>query len=258
MMRNYSWDTNIEEYYRNLCSGKNAKNIFLYYGTSKLNLDTNKDNEIDPMYSIKNKIAPRVFEYGIGFYLTPYINIAIGYALTSKIENLNTNSDNDISNHIRGLNKSCNIHIYELDLHTSPYDIKYCINGNDYIRELCTTIWGYHNNLFYHKRNDLTVGRLCGHSWDDEFKNTHPYFSNIIQDPFCEDTHSFIWRCIHSIKEIPDNDRRYTLPIQFCLHKDRRSIIKHKHISYSAYELLNHRNIMFELLQSISIDNGGD
>lgn len=252
-MKKDVFDNCAQEYNNYLSDIINSKrNFFLYYGTSKLYLDTIK--QIEPTHSLTDKsTVPNIFEFGIGFYLAEYCSTAIGYALQDKIEMLNVENDDEIKEHLSDEHKGCNIHIYELSIDNDNFKIDICLSLKDYKDELTKTINGYKEDAFYHKENDITIGPLCGEYWDEFFKEKNINSLNM------EDISSFIDKCIDSIELIPDDDNNtnYVLPIQYCLHQNRMSIIKHEVIEFSPNELLCHDKVLLKLKKIITESEGG-
>ena len=75
------------------------ENVYFYYGTDNLELDITIP--INPSHPSQKK-----FEFGNGFYLSEYVNVAIDYArngqLDRYLQNMNCENEEDIKRLING------------------------------------------------------------------------------------------------------------------------------------------------------------
>lgn len=148
---------------------------------------TDKDFEIDPEYFDK-KYKP-IFEHGVGFYITPNVNVMKGYAKSKytfaknqqAIENRKVKglSSETLENLLGIINEEPQLylHIFSVDsnilsrgLNVCEYE--YTINNvNPFIQNVRTCLNGYSKSIdgYYKPNRDITVGTLIGEIWDSYF-----------------------------------------------------------------------------------------
>lgn len=188
--------------------------ITLYYGTKDLELV-----DINPRHNKNDESNFKVFEFGGGFYLTPHLNVAVGYSMIDSCKTFSESiSKDDITSLINVEHKfESNIHSFKLDLRElSNYEYKECFNTDEYFKTIISTIEGYIENIDYYPPQYITGGLLCGEYWDNTFKNItlaeiHQLSENILE---------FSQSCIQNLKKIYDDNDKETIAEQYCLHEN--------------------------------------
>ena len=248
---------------------KSEKNT-IFYGTK--DTDIGVTIPINPSYCIDKKAEPSVFEFGIGFYLSPYLETSLSYTYgdTSKIysDSFETefpseecSFDKEVSKEYLYENEEqfedfyngdkfeFNIHSYEIDLFsTSDKNISKCILLNDFERELYTTINEYKQFKYYHKNKDVTIGLLVGEYWDKE----NPSYNIFNEKLKSEDSISnFVNNCINSIKLINNNNGELDIPLQYCLHKNLTLLSNHRYNTFTKKDIRDfHINAIYKNINS--------
>jgi len=187
----------------------NEDDRYFYYGTANLNLDVKI--MINPKYEAQKK-----FEFGNGFYLTPYKNVAKDYArsgiLKNYLENMDEENDDNIKALIDGTIFKAHIHKYEVDVRKiKDGKLRTCMDIDSYKKVIRDTIDGYRSNEKYWTNYDYTYGILCGRYWDENIE---------LQYGFEEKCAKNMMKTINE-----NNDEVYS--IQLCLHNSRSAIINH-------------------------------
>lgn len=222
----YGKATEYIEYIKQIISSKDK--VSLYYGTN--NLEKGVEYPIDPIHCIRNNETPSVFELGIGFYLSPYIEIAIGYTHVNSITNMNN------WNELADSNKKFNIHSYKIDLSFDNMNIEKCLYLDKFEKELKKTIYGYKYKKYYNKEVDVTIGLMCGKFWDN---NTMSYEHFMTNSKLKDDKgiKEFVKDCIDSMTLIEDNSGNEAIPIQYCIHKNEKLLSNHKYYEFTAKDI---------------------
>lgn len=223
----------------NLINFKNK--VSVYYGTN----DTDRGvlDPIDPIFCINNGEDPSVYEFGIGFYLSPSLEIALGYTYGSLPVNLLSDIDNlkSLSN---GESKKFNLHSYDIDFSLNNMNIEKCLFISNFKNELKKTITGYRKYKYYNKDVDLTVGLMCGHFWDKE----NISYEKFIKNPRLKNDNgikTFIENCINSMTLIKNNSGKTDIPIQYCIHRDVKLLSNKKYCEFTNIEIFE---MLFEEL----------
>lgn len=184
-----------------------------YYGTSNLDLDVKV--AIDPNYPSLKK-----FEFGNGFYLSPYKNVATDYArdgiLIDYLKSKSLNDEKIIKDLISGDIFKANIHTYEIDLDVVSKSIRLCNNIDQYEVILKETIEGYRTNENYSPKEQCTYGRLCGKYWDDNVD------ASLLKSGFEKE-------CKENMMTIVDDNGKEVPAEQLCLHHNKECIKGHKY-----------------------------
>ena len=112
------------------------ENVYFYYGTDNLELDITIP--INPSHPSQKK-----FEFGNGFYLSEYVNVAIDYArngqLDRYLQNMNCENEEDIKRLING-------DIYNVNIHRYLINKKNIVNDNK-ITRICTDKFSYKKTI---------------------------------------------------------------------------------------------------------------
>lgn len=223
----------------NLINFKNK--VSVYYGTN----DTDRGvlDPIDPIFCINHGEDPSVYEFGIGFYLSPSLEIALGYTYGSLPVNLLSDIDNlkSLSN---GESKKFNLHSYDIDFSLNNMNIEKCLFISNFKNELKKTITGYRKYKYYNKDVDLTVGLMCGHFWDKE----NISYEKFIKNPRLKNDNgikTFIENCINSMTLIKNNSGKTDIPIQYCIHRDVKLLSNKKYCEFTNIEIFE---MLFEEL----------
>lgn len=252
-------DSKTKEYVESM-KEKNKKNT-IFYGTKNLNLGIT--TSIDPIYCINNNTEPSVFEFGIGFYLSPYLETSLSYTYgdLSKIyrDNFETEfpfeecsfdreevsqeysleNEEQFEDFYNGNNPKFkfNIHSYEINLSsTSDENISKCILLSDFKKELYTTINGYKQFYYYNKDKDVTIGLLVGEYWDKE-NPSYDIFKEKLESEIS--INNFVNNCIDSIKLINNNNGELDIPLQYCLHRDLKLLSNQRYNTFTKIEITN-------------------
>lgn len=192
----------------------NKANYNYYYVTENQYLGT-KDLPIVPQY---NKTT--IFEYGIGFYLTPDYEVAMSYAYSKSKkaptfilgdkyseENINTDFFNNLIDDIPEVN--IYLHTFESKndiINNKEYNIKIFESKNDYLQEIKKILTSYKNNEKINPNRDFSYGYIVGEYWDKYFEYKDSKNINIIED-------------LNYIKKFFD-DPNIKIYRQFVIHKN--------------------------------------
>ena len=147
------------------------ENVYFYYGTDNLELDITIP--INPSHPSQKK-----FEFGNGFYLSEYVNVAIDYArngqLDRYLQNMNCENEEDIKRLINGDIYNVNIHRYLINKKNIVNDNKItriCTDKFSYKKTIQDTIRGYKKDSTYAPEYYYTYGLLCGEFWDNNIED---------------------------------------------------------------------------------------
>lgn len=176
--------------------------ISVFYGTADPDFITNPSKPVIPTYNTQ-----KIYEYGIGFYVTPSKNTAKQYAITKSIdEKISLPTEKLSINDFKNFSSNTYIHEFKVNLNTLKSLQGLEIDNSDTVtfkNELLTTIKMYRKNGLvtgYSPNRHYTFGPLCGSYWDEYWdKNTFP-----------NDVNSFVNKCILHMSE----ER------QLCIHKE--------------------------------------
>lgn len=233
---------------------KSEDKITLFYGTKDLKLEV--EYPIDPIYCKTKGTPPSVFEFGLGFYLTPYLEIALGYTYGKLISSAD-NMEIEFPDLINGYN-DFHIHSYEIDLNSSEINLDSCLLPEEFKKELYNTIKGYKENKYYNKDKDITIGLMCGTFWDAE-NSSYDKFEKNPKFEKDKDINNFIENCIESIDMIKNNSEEPDIPVQYCLHKNKNLLSNHRYGKFSTTQIsdiiLHQMNLEKIFKKSESEDN---
>lgn len=225
----------ISEYESYLDKIKKSKNkITLFYGTKDLDLEVNYP--IDPIYCKKNETPPSVFEFGLGFYLTPHLDIALGYTYGNLID-IADDMEIEFPDLINGYN-DFHIHSYEIDLSSSEINLDSCLLPEEFKQELYNTIKGYKQNKYYNKDKDITIGLMCGTFWDIE-NSSYDKFEKNPKLQGDNNINNFIENCMNSVHMIKNNSGKLDIPVQYCLHKNKNLLSNHIYGKFSTTQIID-------------------
>lgn len=190
-----------------------------FYGTANLDLDVGI--EIDPNYENLNK-----FEFGNGFYLSPYKNVAIDYArngiLEKYLKSTDLSDESNVEALLDGSIFKANIHKYKINLESvEPNNFRMCSNEDQYEELIKKTLEGYKNYEVYSPKEEYTYGMLCGKYWDENAKD------HMFEECFAK-------KCRENMMIVLDDDGNEVNAKQLCLHHNRDYIEEHDYTTITS------------------------
>ena len=213
------------------------ENVYFYYGTDNLELDITIP--INPSHPSQKK-----FEFGNGFYLSEYVNVAIDYArngqLDRYLQNMNCENEEDIKRLINGDIYNVNIHRYLINKKNIVNDNKItriCTDKFSYKKTIQDTIRGYKKDSTYAPEYYYTYGLLCGEFWDNNIEDLDKY-------------ENFEDECVKNMKKIVDDNGYEIDCIQLCLHKNKVAILKHEYVNINC-EILKTDNEYLSIIYDL-------